>query len=103
MASVKFSVISVITNEKAIINEKIRLFLSMLLLSGFHKLPDQKCIRRRPPILLCKQDLNQSLVICSTVLFGISIFVTANNLINKTNSFCGERIEYIATLVEAIQ
>ena len=67
-----------------ITNEKIRLFLSMLLLSECHKLPDRKCIGRQPPILLCKQGLIQCLVIHSSVFFGIFIFVTTNNLIIKT-------------------
>ena len=69
-----------------ITNEKIRLFLSMLLLSGFHKLPDRKMYWETTPDTLCKQGLIQCLVIRSSVFFGISIFVTTNNLINKTNS-----------------
>ena len=39
-----------------ITDEKIRLFSSMLLLSGCHKL---HTVKRRPPILLCKQGLIQ--------------------------------------------
>ena len=68
-----------------ITNEKIRLFLSMLLLSGCHRFQIKKCIGR-PPILLCKQGLIQFLVIHSSVFFGISIFVATNNLINTANS-----------------
>ena len=64
--------------------EKIRLFLTMLLLSGCHKLQTVKCTGRRPPILSCKQGLIQCLILHSSVFFGI--FVTMNNLINKTNS-----------------
>ena len=37
-----------------ITNEKIRLFLSMLLLSGCHKLQTVKYFGRLPPILLCE-------------------------------------------------
>ena len=56
--------------------EKIRLFLSMLLLRviSFQVI---KYIGRRSVILLYKQSL--------ILFFGISIFVTTNNLINKTN------------------
>ena len=64
--------------------EKIRLFLSTLLLSGI-SFQVVKYIGRRPPILLYKQGLIQCLVIRSSVFFGISIFVTTNNLINQTN------------------
>ena len=70
--------------------EKIRLYLSMLLFTRYNKLPEHQCIERRSPILLCKQGLIQCLVISSSAFFGISIFVTTNNLINKTicqNSF----------------
>ena len=73
-----------------ITNEKIRLYLSMLLFTRYNKLPEHQSIERRSPILLCKQGLIQCLVISSSVFFGISIFVTINNLINKTicqNSF----------------
>ena len=45
-----------------------------------------KWIARRPPIIFCKQDLSQCLVMLSNVFLGISIFVTTNSLINKTNS-----------------
>ena len=69
-----------------ITNEKICLFLSMLLLSGCHKLPDGKMYWGTTPILLCNQDLIQCLVILSRVFFRISIFVAMNSLINKTNS-----------------
>ena len=64
--------------------EKIRLFLSTLLLSVI-SFQVVKYIGRRPPILLYKQGLIQCLVIRSSVFFGISIFVTTNNLINQTN------------------
>ena len=57
-----------------ITNQKIRYFLSMLLLSGCHKPPERKMYWERPPILLCKQGLIQCLVIRSSVFFGISIF-----------------------------
>ena len=40
----------------------------------------------KPPIIFCKQDLTQCLVMLSSVFLVISIFVTTNNLINKTNS-----------------
>ena len=70
------------TNEK----KNIRSFLSMLLLSGCHKLPDRKCIGRQPPILLGKQGLIQCPVTSSSLFLGIFIFVTTNNLVNKTNS-----------------
>ena len=64
--------------------EEIRLFLSTLLLSVI-SFQVVKYIGRRPPILLYKQGLIQCLVIRSSVFFGISIFVTTNNLINQTN------------------
>ena len=64
--------------------EKIRLFLSTLLLSVI-SFQVVKYIGRRPPILLYKQGLIQCLVIRSSVFFGISIFETTNNLINQTN------------------
>ena len=67
-------------------NEKIWLFLSMLLLSGCHRFQTVKCIGRRPPTPI--QGLIQCLVIRSSIIFGISIFVTTNNLINETNSRC---------------
>ena len=67
-------------------NKKIRLFLRMLLLSGYNKLPDHKMYGRHPPILLCKQSLIQCLVIRLSIFFGIFIFVTKNNLLNKVNS-----------------
>ena len=73
-----------------ITNEKIRLYLSMLLFTTYNKFPEHQCIKRRCPILLCKQGLIQCLVISSSVFFGISIFVTTSNLISKTicqNSF----------------
>ena len=37
--------------------EKIRLFLSVLLLKGAISLQNVKCIGRQPPIILCKQGL----------------------------------------------
>ena len=49
-----------------ITNEKIRLFLSMLLLSCAISFQTVKCIGRRPRILLCKQGLIQCLVIIRT-------------------------------------
>ena len=70
-----------------IINDKICLFLSMLLFSGSHNFQTVKYIGRQPPIfLLCQQGLIQCLVICLSIFFGVSIFVTMNNLINNTNS-----------------
>ena len=69
-----------------ITNEKVRLFLSMLLLSECHKLPDRKMYWRRPPILI------QCLVIRSSVYLRIFIFVTRNSFISKRNyrsSLCG--------------
>ena len=62
--------------------EKIRLFLSTLLLSVI-SFQVVKYIGRRPPILLYKQGLIQCLVLRSSVFFGI--IVTTNNLINQTN------------------
>ena len=44
-------------------NEKSHLFLSMLLLSGCHKLPDHKMYWEMTPVLFCKQGLIQCLVI----------------------------------------
>ena len=67
-----------------ITNEKIRFFLSMLV--GAISFQTIKCIGRRTLILLWKQDLIQCLVICSCVYLRIFIFMTTNNLINKTNS-----------------
>ena len=64
-------------------NEKIWLFLSMLLLIGCHCFQTVKYIGGQPPSPI--QGLIQCLVIRSSILFGISIFVTTNNLINKTN------------------
>ena len=69
-----------------ITNEKMRLFLSMLLLSECYKLPDLKFIGRRTLTLFCNECLIQCLVISLSVFFGISIFVTTKNLINKTIS-----------------
>ena len=66
-------------------DEKNWLFLSMLLLSKYHKLPDHKMYGRRYSILLCRQGLIQCLVICSSVFLGIFIFATINIVINKTN------------------
>ena len=66
-------------------NEKIWLFLSMLLLSGCHRFQTVKYIGGQPPPPI--QCLIQCIVILSSILFGISIFVTTNNLINKTNSW----------------
>ena len=67
-----------------ITNEKIRFFLSMLV--GAISFQTIKCIGRRTLILLWKQGLIQCLVICSCVYLRIFIFMTTNNLINKTNS-----------------
>ena len=69
-----------------ITNEKVHLFLACYCLVGAISFQNIKCIGRRHPILLCKQGLIQCLIIHSSVFFGISIFVTTNNLINKTNS-----------------
>ena len=80
-----FFAVSSCTVEKAginfeITNENICLFLSMLLLTGYHKLPDHE-------ILLCKQGLIQCLVIRSNLFSRIFIFVITNNLINKLDKF----------------
>ena len=66
-----------------ITNKKIRLFLRMLLLSGYNKLPDHKMYWEQ---YICKQGLIQCLIIRLSVFFGIFIFVTKNNLQNKVNS-----------------
>ena len=55
-----------------ITNEKLHLFLSMLLLSGCHKLPDRK-----------KCWFN---ALRLSIFFEISIFVIIKNLKNKKNS-----------------
>ena len=86
-----FLAISSCTVEKAginfeITNDKIWLFLSMPLLTGYLKLPDHRMYWEVTPILLCKQGLVQCFVIRSSVFFRIFIFVITNNLINKTNS-----------------
>ena len=52
-----------------ITNEKIRLFLSMLLLSGCHKLPDCKMYLEATPILLCKKGPIKCLVIRLSAFF----------------------------------
>ena len=67
-----------------IANEKICLFLSMLLISGCHKLLDRKMYWKMTldPDTRC----DQCLVIRSSVFFGIFIFLTMSNLNNKTNS-----------------
>ena len=75
------TVIGFETNDK-----KIPLFVSMLLLSGCHKLPDRKIYCVQTLILLLMQGQIQWLVICVRVFFEISIFVTTNNLINKKHS-----------------
>ena len=74
-----------------ITNQKIRLFLGMLLLreagqGGAITLQAVNLIGRRPLILLQEQGLLWCLAMYSSVFFGISIFVTTNNFINKTNS-----------------
>ena len=74
-----------------ITNQKIRLFLGMLLLreagwGGAITLQTVNLIGRRPLILLQEQGLLWCLAMHSSVFFGISIFVTTNNFINKTNS-----------------
>ena len=86
-----FLAISSCTVEKAginfeITNNKIWLFLSMLLLTGYLKFPDDRMYWEVTPILFCKQGLVQCFVIRSSVFFRIFIFVITNNLINKTNS-----------------
>ena len=69
-----------------ITNEKIRLFLSMLLLTRCHNHPDRKMHWEMTPIIFGEQGLIQCFVIRSSIFFGISIFMTTNNLINKVNS-----------------
>ena len=64
----------------AITDEKIRLYLGLLLLNECHMFLDGKCIGRRPPILLCKEVLIQCLVVSSSIFFGIFNFLTKNNL-----------------------
>ena len=67
-----------------ITNEKICLFLSMLLTSGCHKLLDRKMYWKM--ILEPDTRCDQCLAIRSSVFFGIFIFLTMSNLNNKTNS-----------------
>ena len=67
-------------------NEKNRLILSMLLLRGCHKLQDRIMYWETTSELLCKLGLIQCLVVRWSVFFRVFIFVTTNNLINKTNS-----------------
>ena len=55
----------------AITDEKIRLYLGLLLLNGCHKFLDRK------------EVLIQCLVVSSSIFFGIFIFVTKNNLKHK--------------------
>ena len=69
-----------------ITNEKIRLFLSMLLLTRCHNHPDRKMHWEMTSIIFGEQGLIQRFVIRSSIFFGISIFMTTNNLINKVNS-----------------
>ena len=69
-----------------ITNEKICLFLSMLLLTRCHNHPDRKMHWEMTPIIFGEQGLIQCFVIRSSIFFGISIFMTTNNLINKVNS-----------------
>ena len=69
-----------------ITNEKIRLFLSMLLLTRCHNHPDRKMHWEMTSIIFGEQGLIQCFVIRSSIFFGISIFMTTNNLINKVNS-----------------
>ena len=57
-------------------------------LVGKISLQTVKCIERRSLILLYKQCLTECLIIRLSVFFEISIFVTTNNLIKQTNSFC---------------
>ena len=66
--------------------KKIAYFQACYYLVGAMSFQTVKYIRRRPLVLLCKQGLIQCFVIRSSVFFGIFIFVTTNNLINKTNS-----------------
>ena len=85
-----------ITVEKAGINfevatEKIRLFFSILLLNGYHKLPDYKMYWEATPYNFVQAssewDLNeQDLVRPLSIFLRIFIFVITNNLINKVNS-----------------
>ena len=56
-----------------ITNEKIRLFLSMLLLTGYHKLPDHKIYCNVTTILLCEQGLIQRLVMRWSVLESLQL------------------------------
>ena len=69
-----------------ITNEKICLFYTCYCSVGAITFQTVKWIERRPLILLCKQGLIQCPVIRLSIFFGISFFVTTNNLINKTNS-----------------
>ena len=67
-------------------NEKIHLLLSMLLLSGCHKLLDCKMYWETILDTFMQAKFDSMLVIRGSVFFGIFIFVITNNLINKTNS-----------------
>ena len=62
----------------------------MLLLTGYHKLPDHKMYWGAIPDTSCKQDLIQCLIARSNVFFRMLIFVVTNNLINKINSQIGD-------------
>ena len=65
-------------------NEKIRLFLSIQLLSGYHKLPNRKIYWEATPDSFVKARCDSCLVMSSSVFLGIFTFLTTNNLINKT-------------------
>ena len=69
-----------------ITNERSHLLLSMLLFSGCHKLPDCKMYWETILDTFMQAKFDSMLVIRGSVFFGIFIFVTTNNLINKTNS-----------------
>ena len=67
-------------------NENIHLLLSMLLLSGCHKLLDCKMYWETILDTFMQAKFDSMLVISGSVFFGIFIFDTTNNLISKTNS-----------------
>ena len=54
----------------------------MLLLSGFHKLPDLKIYWETFPVKV----MSDSMPIFNKVFFEIPAIVATNNLINKSNS-----------------
>ena len=68
-------------------NEKNRLFLSMLLLSGCHKLPDRKMYWETTTDTFVKarsDSIRRNTF--KHILRNLHLCVTTNNLINKTNS-----------------